>query len=130
MSEAIETERPLMMSINRGLAGKCPACGNASMFDGMLTTRDTCPSCGLELYHHRADDGPPFFSMFFVAPFVVTLLIVYEIVSTPPMWHHLAIGLVLSIILCVGLIRPIKGAFIGVQWAKELHGFGKGVQDQ
>ena len=128
--QEISEERPLAQSIKRGVVGKCPRCGEASMFDGLTSTVDTCPACGLELFHHRADDGPPFFSMFFVAPFVTALMIIYEIMVDPPMWHHVVIGVVVSVILCIGLIRPIKGAFIGIQWAKGLHGFGKGTQDQ
>ncbi|TDI59224.1 MAG: DUF983 domain-containing protein [Alphaproteobacteria bacterium] len=117
-------DRPLGLSIRRGILGKCPACGIGNLFRTFLSTHDLCPHCGEEIFHHRADDGPPFFSMFFVAPIVVTVMIIYEGTNSPPIWHHLVIGITLSITLCIGLIRPIKGFFVGVQWAKRMHGFG------
>ena len=119
-----EPVRPLWLSMKRCMTGKCPACGNWGLFKTFLSTNDACPTCGEEFFHHRADDGPPFFSMFFVAPFVVAVMIIYEEVMLPPLWHHAVIGLALSIVLCVGLIPPIKGFFIGIQWAKRMHGFG------
>lgn len=121
---ATPADRPLGQSIRRGMMGKCPACGEPDLFKNFLSTNDLCPHCGEEIFHHRADDGPPFFSMFFVTPIVVISLIIYDNAMAPPMWHHLVLGMFLSLGLCVGLIRPIKGFFIGVQWAKRMHGFG------
>ncbi len=123
-SLSVEEEiRPLGVSIRRGMVGKCPACGGATLFKTFLTTQDVCKICGEEFFHHRADDGPPFFSMFLVAPFVVAVMIIYQNIASPPIWHHMIIGIGLSVTLCIGLIRPIKGLFIGVQWAKRMHGF-------
>ena len=119
-----ELERPLARSIKRCMIGQCPACGQSGLFKTFLSISDSCPHCGEEFYHHRADDGPPFFSMFFVAPIVVAIMVIYEQAALPPLWHHVVIGLVLSTVLCIGLIPPIKGFFVGIQWAKRMHGFG------
>jgi uncharacterized protein (DUF983 family) len=119
-----DEDRPLGLSIRRGIMGKCPSCGDATLFQTFLSTHDLCPNCGEEIHHHRADDGPPFFSMFMVTPLVVAVMIIYEGIATPPVWHHLVIGIGLSTTLCIGLIRPIKGLFVAVQWAKRMHGFG------
>ena len=36
---------------------------------------------------------------------------------------HLAIWLPLVLIMSLGLLRPVKGAIIGLQWAMYMHGF-------
>ena len=66
-----------------------------------------------------------------MAPLVVLVMIIYELQVDPPVWHHLILGTVLSVPLCILPMRPIKGLFLGVQWAYRMHGFGPGTtQDQ
>ena len=36
---------------------------------------------------------------------------------------HLAIWLPLTLVMTLALLRPIKGALIGLQWALYMHGF-------
>ena len=119
-----DAERPLWPAIKKGLVGRCPACGEGWVFKSFLELEDYCPHCNEELFHHRADDGPPFFSMFFVAPFVAAVMIFYELASQPPVRHHLVIGIVLGLLLCVVAMPPIKALFLAIQWAKRMHGFG------
>ena len=45
------------------------------------------------------------------------------------MWQHLAVWVPLTLIMALGLLQPIKGAVIGLQWANYMHGFG-GEDDQ
>jgi uncharacterized protein (DUF983 family) len=45
-------------------------------------------------------------------------------------WVHLAIWVPLTIILSIGLLQPVKGAIIGLQWANYMHGFGGETDDQ
>ena len=41
--------------------------------------------------------------------------------------QQLAIWIPLSIALAAGLLRPVKGAVVGLQWALYMHGFGGDV---
>ena len=50
-------KRPLYKALTRGWRGKCPACGEGRLFSAYLKVNDTCPACGEELFHHRADDA-------------------------------------------------------------------------
>jgi len=36
---------------------------------------------------------------------------------------HLAIWLPVTLIMTLGLLQPVKGAIIGLQWALYMHGF-------
>jgi uncharacterized protein (DUF983 family) len=41
-----------------------------------------------------------------------------------PMWVHMVVWVPLTIILALALLRPVKGAIVGLQWALYMHGFG------
>ncbi|MEO1103738.1 MAG: DUF983 domain-containing protein [Pseudomonadota bacterium] len=93
------------------------------MFDGYLTVRNACPECGEDLSHQRADDAPPYIVMFIVGKVVVGLMLMLEVAMHPPLWQHAAIFLPMTIIMSLGLLRPVKGSLVGLQWAKRMHGF-------
>jgi uncharacterized protein (DUF983 family) len=76
------------------------------------------------LHHHRADDAPPYFTIFIVAHIVVALLMTVELSYSPPIWLHLLIWLPMTVILSLLLLPAVKGAIVGLQWALRMHGFG------
>ncbi|MBK1623612.1 DUF983 domain-containing protein [Afifella marina] len=115
--------RPVIGSILRGLAGRCPQCGKGSLFRGFLTVPDTCAVCGEELYHHRADDAPPYFIILIVGHVIVALALAVELMFQPPIWVHMALWVPLATLLSLALLRPVKGGVIGLQWALRMHGF-------
>jgi uncharacterized protein (DUF983 family) len=125
----LEDERPLQPAIWRGLRRRCPACGKGALFQGYLKVRDACPSCGEALCHHRADDGPAY----------LTILIVGHLMAPLILWAFVALRpdpLVLSgtfatgcVALSLFLLPRLKGAIVGIQWAKRMHGFGSGGGD-
>src|SRR6185312_11926879 len=78
--------RPVLDSLWRGAALKCPACGKGAMFRRYLKVVDACPHCGEELHHHRADDAPPYFTIVIVGPFVVGLVVAVQEAFPPPVW--------------------------------------------
>ena len=49
---------PLMTVIRRGLSRCCPNCGKGAVLSGYLTQVPVCGSCGEDLSHISADDGP------------------------------------------------------------------------
>lgn len=115
--------RPVWPAVMRGLKAKCPACGIGSMFEGYLTVRDSCPACGEELHHHRADDAPPYFTIVIVGHIIVSLVLSVEIAFQPPFWVHALLWGPLTLIACLSLLRPIKGGLVAYQWALYMHGF-------
>jgi uncharacterized protein (DUF983 family) len=112
-----------------GAKGRCPACGKGRMFHGYLKVADQCGSCGTELHHQRADDAPPYFTMFVVGHIVIGGLLFVEKKFAPDTMTQLLIWLPLTCILSLWLLPIIKGALIGQQWALRLHGFGPGTPD-
>jgi uncharacterized protein (DUF983 family) len=121
---SIEEPRPVQNAILRGLAERCPACGEGLLFRAYLKVADRCPACGEELHHHRADDAPPYFTILIVAHIVVGGVLVLEQAFAPAEWMQAAIWLPLTVLLCVLILPRVKGALVGLQWALRMHGFG------
>lgn len=116
--------RPVWQSIKRGLLFKCPACGEGKIFRKFLKVADTCNHCGEELHHHRADDAPPYFTIFIVGHIVIPLLTWVEIAYQPEMWVHAALWVPMTIGLSLISLPMTKGGTVGLQWAVKMHGFG------
>ena len=70
--------------IRRGLRGRCPACGTGRMFAAFLTVAHSCPACGQELFHQRADDLPAYIVVLLTGHIYVPLAVEVELVFTPP----------------------------------------------
>jgi uncharacterized protein (DUF983 family) len=116
--------RPVARSMLRGLRGRCPCCGQGRLFGRFLKAQAVCTSCGEDLSHQRADDFPAYIVMFILGHLLVPVALAVEIAFQPSYWVHAAIWGPLTIGLAVGLLQPVKGAVIGLQWALRMHGFG------
>ncbi len=117
-------ERPVGQALWRGLRGHCPACDKGRIFYRYLKVNDKCPVCGEELFHQRADDAPPYMTIFIVGHIIgASMLIVEDKWPDAPIWLHLAIWPALTIILSLIILPMMKGALIAYQWALRMHGF-------
>jgi uncharacterized protein (DUF983 family) len=102
--------------VSTGLGGRCPRCGQGKLFEGFLEIAPKCEVCGLDLKFADAGDGPAVF-VTLIAGFVVLGLALWtELKYEPPMWVHLAIFLPLTAIVCVGMLRPLKGILVALQY--------------
>jgi uncharacterized protein (DUF983 family) len=115
--------RPIRTSIWRGIKHLCPACGDGALYSSYLKVSDTCPSCSEELHHQRADDAPPYITIFIVGHIVIPALLLLEQTYSPPTWVHMSIWLPLIVVLSLLILPRVKGAFVGLQWALRMHGF-------
>ncbi len=113
-----------LTAMGRGFVGRCPACGKGRLFGRFLKVADRCNVCGAEFHHHRADDFPPYIVMFLVGHVVVYGILQTETRLEVPLWVHLAVWPALTLVLAVGLLQPVKGAVVGLQYALGMHGFG------
>ena len=105
---------PWLTTLGRGLATRCPFCGKSPAFDGYLHVRPMCPECGTPLGRVPCDDAPPYITLVVVLHIVVTGAVLTERTSTMSSTMLLAIFLPLTAILTLLLLRPIKGATLGI----------------
>jgi uncharacterized protein (DUF983 family) len=107
---------PPISPISAGLAGRCPRCGDGRMFSGFVDVAPHCENCGLDYSFADSGDGPAVLIALFGGFAVLGLALWTEIAYQPPIWVHMAIFLPLTVIVCLGLLRPFKGLLIALQY--------------
>ncbi len=117
------SERSLLEDLSRGIACRCPNCGEGKLFYKFLKTKEHCDVCGEEFHHHRADDFPAYVVILILGHVMVTYALLLEDLFAPPMWVHIATTIPLTIVLALVMLQPVKGAIIAIQWRMGLHGF-------
>jgi uncharacterized protein (DUF983 family) len=98
------------------IGNSCPRCGNGILFDGFLSLKPSCQSCGLSYDFADSGDGPAVFVILGAGAFVVGLALWTEITYTPPLWLHFAIFMPLTLVVCLGLLRPLKALLVHQQY--------------
>lgn len=119
-------ERPFWPSVLRGWKRRCPNCGQGPMLRGYLKVRDTCPVCSEELHHHRADDGPAYLTILIVGHILAPVIMFVYSTWRPEAWTMATMFSIGTVALSLFLLPRLKGAFVALQWAKRMHGFGQG----
>ena len=107
--------RPRWRSIRRGFRMRCPGCGQGRLYRSYVKTHDRCPACGEELFHHRADDAPAYFTVLIVGHLVITGVLTAERTLAPPIWMQMAVWLPMVLALALTFLPRIKGMLIGFQ---------------
>lgn len=113
----------LLKALGRGFAMKCPCCGEGRAFGKFLKVVHSCDVCHEELHHHEADDYPAYLVIFLIGKMVFAGVLIVELAYTPPYWVHFAIWMPLVLFGALGMLQPIKGAVVALQWHLGLHGF-------
>ena len=113
---ADEARRPRLSPVVTGLAGRCPRCGRGRLFSGFLTVAPACTVCGLDFGFADAGDGPAVFVMLMGGFLVLGAALAVEIAYQPPLWIYPLVFVPLSLVVCLGLLRPFKGVLIAAQY--------------
>jgi uncharacterized protein (DUF983 family) len=102
------------VALRRGAAGKCPICGAGQAFQGYLRITPHCGHCAAPLGSVRADDAPPYFTIMIVGHIIVPLMLWTERHYAPSVLLYALIFLPLTTALAMALLRPVKGATLGL----------------
>ncbi len=111
-----DTSDSLPLAILTGLAGRCPRCRRGSTFAGFLDVAPACKACGLNFGFADAGDGPAVFVMLFGGFLIVGAVLWVEVMFEPPIWVYIVVFLPLGAIVCLGMLRPLKGLLIALQY--------------
>lgn len=106
---------PASQAISAGLRGKCPACREGSVFDGYLKFARDCPACGFNFSENDVADGPAVFVILIASVLVLPLTIALQLKYDPPLLLTFAISLPLITLICLALLRPLRGLMFNVQ---------------
>ncbi len=107
---------PPLSPFSTGLRCRCPRCGEAPMFSGLLTVRPHCPACGLDYAKVDSGDGPAVFVILILGFIVVGLALWLEMKYEPPFWLHMVLWAPLILGGSIGLLRPFKATLIALQF--------------
>lgn len=98
-----------------GLLGRCPACGKGKLFRGFLAVPPACEACGLDYAFADSGDGPAVFVTLIGGFLGLAFALWFEFAYDPPFWAHLVVSLPVIAILCLTLLRVMKGLLIALQ---------------
>jgi uncharacterized protein (DUF983 family) len=107
---------PVVSVVYAAFACRCPRCGKAPLFTGLLTVRPACPVCALDLSAEDAGDGPAVFVILLLGFIVVGLAAVVEVEFSPPIWVHLVLWTPLIVVGAIAMLRPLKSGLIALQY--------------
>src|SRR3954451_17731628 len=123
-------KRDLWTAMKRGFCGRCPRCGEGKLFRAFLKVDNSCSVCELDYTPHRADDLPAYLVIIIVGHILVPIILWIETDYAPALWLQLSIYLPVTLIASLGLLQPVKGAVVGVQWALRMHGFDENAPSE
>jgi uncharacterized protein (DUF983 family) len=103
-------------TVRRGLACRCPRCGEGKLYAGFLTLRPSCEVCRLDYAFIDAGDGPAVFIIMFAGALVVGAALVTEIRYQPPFWLHAALWGPLILAVTLLPLRAMKSLLSALQF--------------
>jgi uncharacterized protein (DUF983 family) len=106
----------IAQTVLRGIACRCPRCGQGKLFAGFLRLRPRCEACRLDYAFIDSGDGPAVFIILIAGAIVVTAALIVEVKYQPPFWVHAALWLPLILLVTLGPLRPMKGLMIALQY--------------
>jgi uncharacterized protein (DUF983 family) len=86
------------------------------MFSGFLTVAPKCDVCGLDYGFADAGDGPAVLVTLFAGFVVLGIALAVEVAYEPPLWVYAVVFLPLTLVVCLGMLRPLKGFLIAAQY--------------
>ncbi len=107
---------PPQSPIATGLAGRCPRCGEGKLFKGVIALRPRCEACDLDYAFADSGDGPAVFVILIAGFLCLGLVLWIEFTYEPPLWVHFITSLPLTLAICLGMLRPLKGVLIALQY--------------
>lgn len=111
-----EQHPSLSLTIRRGLACKCPRCGEGKLYEGFLSLRPDCEACGLDYGFIDAGDGPAVFIIMIAGFIVVGSALVVEMKYQPPFWLHALLWTPLILATTLLPLRSMKALLIALQF--------------
>jgi uncharacterized protein (DUF983 family) len=123
MTQSTSDAISLSQALARGFLCKCPNCGRGRLFGRFLKVTDHCEVCGEDYRPQRADDFPAYLVIVIVGHIVVPALLAVAVAYNPPAWLQLAIWLPITLFASLGLLQPVKGTIVAMQWQMGMHGF-------
>lgn len=106
-----------LRGVGRGLAGRCPNCGEGRLFRRYLKVAEACPACAHDNGRYRADDMPAYLTILLVGHLVIAPVLALEFLWTMSPFAVAAVSLPALAVMTLLLLPVIKGGVVGLHWA-------------
>ena len=103
-------------SVETGLKGLCPNCGEGRLFSGFLKFASSCEACGQDFQSEDTGDGPAVFVILIVGIFIIPLALVFQIALNAPAWLVISVWGPIVTIACLLLLRVLRGVMFNLQF--------------
>jgi uncharacterized protein (DUF983 family) len=109
---------PTTSALQAAIKGRCPRCGQGSLFRGPLTLslRPACDRCGLDYAFIDTGDGPAVFAILLLGFLVLGAALIVEFKFEPPLWVHVLLWGPVTLVLAFGLLRLLKSVLVVLQF--------------
>ena len=97
------------------IGGRCPRCGERTLFAGWVRFASRCRACGLDFQSFNVGDGPAAFLILIVGAIVTGSAITLELAVEPPIWVHL-IWVPVAAVLTIGGLRLAKAWLLAQEY--------------
>jgi uncharacterized protein (DUF983 family) len=104
-------------AIKRGIAHRCPNCGDGRLYWKYLKVVGACESCGHALGDYRSDDGPAYFTILLVGHLVIAPMLLFQWIFKAPIWLVLPTTLIPLAAVTLWTLPRVKGALIGLLYS-------------
>jgi len=111
-----ERRFPPISAFSAGLACRCPRCGDGRLFKGFLTVAPRCEACGLDFGFADSGDGPAVFVTLIAGFLVLGSALAIDMAYEPPVWVYIVFFLPFAVLVCLGMLRPLKSLLIALQF--------------
>lgn len=116
------TSRRVWPALRRGLAKRCPNCGERTLYTRYLKLAPQCTHCGLDTGTYRTDDAPAYLTLFLAAHIIAPLALTVDQWVSVSFSSMLVIWIPVMIGLCLWLLPRVKGGVLAIQWANRITG--------
>lgn len=118
----LRADRPLMLSLWRGMRRRCPRCGQPGLMIRYLQPTPACADCGESFSGIRTDDFAPWLSILVIGHLLIPAVISVERLWELPLWLHLLVFGLIGAEMVLSVLPRAKGAALGLMWALGLRG--------
>ncbi|WP_395645958.1 DUF983 domain-containing protein [Terricaulis sp.] len=114
-----QAERSLLRAVQRGVRGRCPACGRGRSLDGYIAPAPRCTTCDEDLAPYQTADFAPYLVVFLVGLIFTPLVFAIARWGAAPDWLLFPL-LAAAVALAIVLLPRAKGVAIGLLWALDV----------
>lgn len=109
---------PSVSPLTSALTCRCPRCGKGALYRQSfdLALREKCENCGLCYAFIDTGDGPAVFVIMLLGFIMLGAALIFEFTVHPPIWVHAILWVPGTLLLALGLLRPLKALLIALQF--------------